>query len=73
MLNTHNAAQSESKGPEIMKAANNTMTATAVQSVVVSLRLGGVEGVWHSTSQSTPVHWVYTEPLFALFTLFVII
>jgi hypothetical protein len=34
MLNTHNAAKAESKGPEIMKAANNTMTATAVQSDV---------------------------------------
>jgi hypothetical protein len=31
MLNTHNAAKAESKGLEIMKAANNTMTATAVQ------------------------------------------
>jgi hypothetical protein len=34
MLNTHNAAKAESKGLEIMKAANNTMTATAVQSDV---------------------------------------
>ena len=34
MLNTQNAAKAESKGLEIMKAANNTMTATAVQSDV---------------------------------------
>jgi hypothetical protein len=34
MLNTHNAAKAESKVPEITKAANNTMTATAVQSDV---------------------------------------
>ena len=37
MLNTHNAAKAESKGLEIMKAANNTMTATAVQSDVARI------------------------------------
>src|SRR5258705_6754429 len=40
MLDTHNAAKAESKGLEIMKAANNTMTAIAVQSEV-ALRLDG--------------------------------
>ena len=34
MLNTYIAAMAESKGLETMKAANNTMTATAVQSDV---------------------------------------
>jgi hypothetical protein len=40
MLNTHNAVKAESKGPEIMKAANNTMTATVedLQEVVNKLR-----------------------------------
>jgi hypothetical protein len=45
MLNTYNAAKAESKGLEIMKAANNTMTATAVQSDValsILLRSSGI-------------------------------
>jgi len=41
---------------------------------VVDLRLGGVEGVynrlWHSTSQSPPVHWVYTGSHFLRFLRF---
>jgi hypothetical protein len=44
MLNTHNAAKAESKGLEIMKAANNTMTATAVQSDVAH-RSGWINGL----------------------------
>jgi hypothetical protein len=40
MLDTHNAAKAESKGLEIMKAANNTMTATAVQSEVALRAVG---------------------------------
>jgi hypothetical protein len=33
-ISIHNAAKAESKGLEIMKAANNTMTATAIRSDV---------------------------------------